>query len=284
MKEKLKSGFLNGELEEEVYVAQPEGFEINGQEENVYKLEKTLYGLKQAPRACCMLYVDDIIYMGSSHSIVAEFKSNMMSRFEMQDLSLLHYFLGFEAKQEEDRVFVSQNKYASDLLKRFGLVDCKFAATPMNLNEKLQQEDCTERANARSFRSLVGGLIYLSHTRPNISYSVGVVSRFMSNPLKHHFGAAKRILHYVVGTLEYGIWYSHVSNFILLGFTESDWVGSVDDRKSTSSNIFSLRLGAITWSSKKQVTTTLSSYKAEYIPTTSVACQCIWLRRIFADL
>lgn len=230
----VKSAFLNGELEEGVYVAQPQGFEISGQEGKVYQLKKALYGLKQAPHAwyskinsyfvqngferseseptlylrkqgnndllVVCLYVDDIIYMGSSHSIVAEFKSSMMSRFEMTDLGLLHYFLGLEVKQGEGDVFVSQKKYALDL-KRFGLVNCKSAATPMNMNEKLQQKDGTGQANARSFRSLVGGLIYLSHTRPDISYSVGVVSRFMSNPSKHHFGAAKRILHYIVGTL-----------------------------------------------------------------------------------
>ncbi|XP_049350171.1 uncharacterized mitochondrial protein AtMg00810-like [Solanum verrucosum] len=174
--------------------------------------------------------------MGSSHSTVAEFKSSMMSKFEMTDLDLLHYFLGLEVKQGEGEVFVSQKKYASDLLKRFGLVNCKSAATPMNMNEKLHQEDGTGQANARSFRSLVGDLIYLAHTCPDIS--------------------------------------------ILLVLFQ----GSVDDRKSTSGNVFSLGSGAITWSSKKQVTTTLSSSEAEYIATTTSACQCIWLRRILVDL
>ena len=102
-------------------------------------------------------------------------------------------------------MFVSQKKYASYLLKRFGMVNCKVASTPMNVNEKLQLENGIERADARNFGSLVGGLIYLAHTRPNISFLVGVVSRFMSNPSKHHFGAAKWILHYVVGTLDFGI-------------------------------------------------------------------------------
>ncbi|XP_047264106.1 uncharacterized mitochondrial protein AtMg00810-like [Capsicum annuum] len=210
-----KSEFLNGELEEEVYFAQLQGFEISGQEEKVYQLRKALYG------------------------------------FEMTDLGLLHYFLGLEVKQGEGDVFFSQKKYALDLLKRFGLVNCKFAATPMNMNEKLQQEDGTG---------------------------------FMRNPLKHHFGAAKRILHYIIGTLEHGIWYSYVSNFRLVRYTDSDWRGSVDDRKSTSGNTFSLGSGAITWSSKKQATTTMLTLEAEYIAATSSACQCIWLRRILFDL
>ena len=161
------------------------------------------------------------------------------------------------------------------------MVNCKVGSTTMNVNEKLQLEEGTERVDARSFRSLVGGLIYFAHTRPDISFSIGVVSRFMNNPSKHHFGAvAKRILRYVTGTLNYGIWYSHVSNFKLYGFVDSHWLGSLDDRKSTSGNIFSFGSGAITWSLKKQVTTALSSSKAEYVAATSSTCQCIWIRRI----
>ena len=137
------------------------------------------------------LYVDDIIYMGSSHSLIQEFKKGMMTTFEMTDLGLLHYFLGLESKQGEDGVFISQRKFAEDLLKRFNLLNCKKATKPMNINEKLQLEDGTEEADAKKFRSLVGGLIYLAHTRSNISFFVGVVSRFMSSPSKHHFGAAK---------------------------------------------------------------------------------------------
>lgn len=191
--------------------------------------------------------------MGSTHSLIAEFKSSMKSMFEMSDLGLLHYFLGLEVKQGEDGVFISQRKYATDLLKRLNMVNCKVVATPMNVNEKLQLEDGTEKANARSFRSLVGGLIYLAHTRPDISFSMGVISRFMCNPSKHHFGAAKRILRYVAGTLDYGIWYTYVSDFRLFGFTDSDWAGSLDDRRSTSGNIFSLGSCAITWCSKKKL-------------------------------
>ena len=169
------------------------------------------------------LYVDDIIYMVSSSSVVGEFKSSMLSRFEMTDMGLLHYFLGLKVKQMEDRIFASQKKYASDLLKKFGMVNCKSVVTPMNVNEKLQVEDGTEQIDATSFRSLVGGLIYLSHTRLDISFSVGVVSRFMSKPSKQHFGAAKRILRYIAGMVDYGIWYSHVLDFKLCGFTDSDW-------------------------------------------------------------
>lgn len=153
----------------------------------------------------------------------------------------------------------------------------------MNLNEKFQVEDDTGMADAKVFRSLVGGLIYLTHTRPDIAFSVGVVSRFMQNPTKHHFGAAKRILRYVAGTVDYGIWYAANSIFCLQGFSDSDWTGSLEDRKSTSGSIFHIGSGAITWSSKKQATTALSSSEAEYVAATSAACQAVWLRRLLAD-
>ncbi|XP_019055103.1 PREDICTED: uncharacterized protein LOC109115474 [Nelumbo nucifera] len=181
----------------------------------------------------------------------------MKKEFEMSDSGLLHYFLGLEVKQAEDGIFVSQRKYATDLLKRFNMLNCKVKTTPMNVNEKLQLEDGTEPADARYVRSLVGGLIYLTHTRPDIDFSVGVLSRFMHSPSKHNLGAAKRVLRYIAGTLEFGLWYSHVSNFKLIGFTDSDWAGCLDDRKSTSGYTLCLGLGAISWSSKKQATTAL---------------------------
>ncbi|KAL0558837.1 hypothetical protein IC582_003419 [Cucumis melo] len=307
----VKSAFLNGELQEEVYVEQLEGFDKKDSEEKVYKLTKALYGLKQAPRAwyskideyfqqngfkrsaneptlyvkkggkndfiIVCLYVDDIIYTSSSKSLVAEFKSHMKNKFEMTDLGLLHFFLGLEVCQTEGGIFISQKKYAKDLLKKFGMINCKPTTRPMNVNEKLQQNDGAEMANAQRFRSLVGGLIYLTHTRPDISYSIGVIFRFMQRPSRDHFGAAKRVMRYIAGTIEYGIWYSKVSDFKLCGFTDSDWASSLDDRRSVSANVFTLGLGVITWSSKKQATAALTSSEAEYAAATSAACQAIWL-------
>ncbi|KAG6433701.1 hypothetical protein SASPL_105316 [Salvia splendens] len=247
--------------------------------------EPTLYAKKGNNGSLLLVcvYVDDIIYMGSSNSLVTEFKESMMNMFEMTDLGLLNYFLGLEIKQGEDGVFVFQKKYAEDLLKRFNMTNCKAAITPMNLNEKLQLKGGTEEANAASFRSLVGGLIYLTHMRPHIAFVVGMVSRFMHNPTRQHFGPAKRILRYVAGTQSFGIWYSNVAEFELVGFTDSDWAGSVDDRRSTSGFVFNLGSGAVTWSSKKQGVTTLSTAEAEYVDATSSACQGVWLRRLLAD-
>ena len=230
------------------------------------------------------LYVDDIIYMGSNESIVEEFKLGMMRSFEMTDLGLLHYFLGLEIKQSSDGVFLCQKKYAEDLLNSFHMMHCKPALTPMNTNEKLQMDDGTEATDARRYRGLVGRLIYLPHTRPYIAFSVGIVSRFMTAPTRHHFGAARRILKYIACTYDYGVWYTWSDSLKLHGFTDSDWAGSIDDRKSTSGNVFLLGSNAITWSSRKQESVALSTTEAEYIAATSTACQAVWLRRMLSDL
>ena len=314
----VKSAFLNGEMKEEVFVSQPKGFVVHDEESKVYKLKKALYGLKQAPCAwynkidsyfhengfkrseneptlylkkqgdsdflVVCLYVDDMIYMGSCESILVDFKSNMMKNFKMSDLGLLHYFLGLEVKQGLDRIFISQRKYAIDLVKRLNMLDYKTACSPMNLNEKLIADDHTGTANAKFYRSMVGALNYLSHTRPDIAHSVSVVSRFMHNPSKHHHGAVKRIMRYVAGTIDFGIWYSKVSGFKLFGFTDSDWASCIDDRRSTSGYVFTLGSGAISWSSKKQDTVALSSSEAEYAAITSSACQSCLVKKIVSRL
>ncbi|KAL0558914.1 hypothetical protein IC582_003501 [Cucumis melo] len=164
------------------------------------------------------------------------------------------------------------------------MINCKLATTPMNVNEKLQQNDGAEMAHAQRFRSIVGGLIYLTHTRPDISYSICVISTFMQCPSRDHFGAEKRVMRYIAGTIEYGMWYSKVSDSKLCEFIDSDWASSLDDRRSVSANVFTLGSGVITWSSKKQATVALSSSEAEYAAATSAACQAIWLRRMLTEL
>ncbi|PKA48313.1 Retrovirus-related Pol polyprotein from transposon TNT 1-94 [Apostasia shenzhenica] len=314
----VKSAFLNGDLFEDVYVEQPQGFIIQGKQDKVYKLKKALYGLKQAPRAwyekidsyfcsngfqrseseptlyvkkggmshilIVCLYVDDIIYTSSSSTFLNGFKEKMKHEFEMTDLGLLHYFLGLEIKQTSKGIFLSQEKYTSDLLEKFGMRNCNKVETPMNSSEKLQLEDGTSLANSKYFRSLVGGLMYLTHTRPDLLFAVSMVSRFMHKPTKQHLGAAKRILRYIKGTSNYGIWYSQTTNIKLFGFCDSDWAGSLDDRKSTSGFLFTLGSGAISWTSKKQASVALSSSEAEYVAAASACCQAIWIRRILTDL
>ncbi|KAH9681306.1 hypothetical protein KPL71_026926 [Citrus sinensis] len=313
----VKSAFLNGEIEEEVYVEQPKGYEVKGEENKVYRLRKALYGLKQAPRAwnsridryfvkngfdrsssepslyvkkegtdflIVCLYVDDLIYCGTSLKMVQEFKKSMLDEFEMTDLGLMKYFLGIQVKQPRGKIFFCQEKYVEDLLKKFHMFKCKPAPTPMGLNEKLKHDEKEEKADARIYRSLVGSLIYLTNSRPDILHSVSVLSRFMNDPRKSHYIAAKRILRYLQGTKKQGIMYEKEDNCKLVGFTDSDWAGSLDDRKSTSGYLFCLGTNVISWSSRKQKSVALSSTEAEYIAATESACEAVWLGRILKDL
>lgn len=312
----VKSAFLNGILNEEVYVDQPPGYEISGRERMVYKLKKALYGLKQAPRSwysridaylikngfirskneptlyikndqhgkmlIICLYVDDMIYTGNLE--IDEFKLVMEKEFEMTDLGLMKYFLGIEVSQLESGMFISQSKYASDLLKRFKMLECKAAATPIALGTKLSKNDQGKSIDQTLYKRLVGSLMYLTATRPDIMFAVSLISRFMESPKDSHWQTGKRILRYVAGTVDYGLWYPSESKSFLVGFTDSDFAGSIDDRKSTSGYAFKYGSSLISWASRKQPVVTLSSAEAEYVVATSAACQAVWLRRLMSDL
>ncbi|KAL0424084.1 UNVERIFIED_CONTAM: Retrovirus-related Pol polyprotein from transposon TNT 1-94 [Sesamum radiatum] len=314
----VKSAFLNGVLEEEVYVQQPKGYEVKGEEMKVYRLRKALYGLKQAPRAwyeridthfnkngfrksaseatlyvktkgaaevlLICLYVDDLIYTGNSVALINNFKKIMVSEFEMTDLGEMSYFLGLEVRQSEDGIFISQHKYVKDLLEKYNMKECNAIRTPMIMNQKFCLDDGEEKVDVQLYRSLVGSLLYLTNSRPDILQATALLSRFMQNPSNIHFGAAKRILRYLKGTRSFGLWYSNSNNFELLGFSDSDWAGSIDDRKSTTGYLFMLGSNAISWCSKKQPSTALSSSEAEYMAVSLAACQAIWLRRILGDM
>ncbi|KAL5729604.1 hypothetical protein ACHQM5_002532 [Ranunculus cassubicifolius] len=208
----------------------------------------------------------------------------MMKEYEMSDLGLMKYFLGIQVQQSKGKIIVSQEKYTTDLLKRFNMSNCKPVATPLVVNEKLQLDDGSPKADAKTYRSLVGSLLYLTNTRPDIEYSVSLLSRFMHEPSNLHFSAAKRILRYLQGTKNLGLKYMKEDDTKLAGFTDSDWAGSVDDRKSTSGYVFRLGSKVISWSSKKQQTIALSSAEAEYIAATDATCEAAWLRRILTDL
>jgi Reverse transcriptase (RNA-dependent DNA polymerase) len=300
-----------------VYIDQPPGFEKKDKENQVYRLLKALYGLKQASRAwyskidgffencgfsksmsepnlfikdegkaeflIVCLYVDDMIYMGTNVKLTNWFKEKMMSTFDMTDLGELHYFLGLEIIQQSGSIFMFQRKYAADLLEKFSIKEAKYATTPMNVNEKLEKEDGSGITNPTRYRSLVGGLVYLTHSRPDLSFAVGMVSRFLQNPTRHHFGTARRILCYVASTIDFGLWYRSSDTCMLEGFSDSDWAGSIEDRRSTSGHVFKLSNAAVSWSSKKQASVVLSSSEAEYTAMSTASCQAVWLRRILTD-
>jgi hypothetical protein len=294
----VKSAFLNGFLEEEVYVDQPPRFEVQEHPTKVYQLKKALYGLKQAPRAwysridtktdqhgkilIVCLYVDHMIYIGNLE--LTNFKHAMQFEFEMTDLGIMKYFLGIEVHQSAKGIFVCQQKYVVDIIKRFHMEECNPAETTIPLGTKLSKNDEGPTVDSTLYKSLVGSLLYLTATRPDIMYATSLVSRFMESPKDSHWKMAKQILRYVAGTLNFGLWHTKPDSNQLSSYTDSDFAGSLDDRKSTSGHVFQLGTNLISWASKKQLIVSISSAEAEYVAATSASCQAVWLRRILKDM
>jgi hypothetical protein len=308
----VKSAFLNGDLKEEVYVKQPPGFVIAGKEGKVLRLRKALYGLRQAPRAwnakldtmmvslgfqrsksehaiyvCGSLiigvYVDDLVISGSKKEEINQFKAEMKESFRMSDLGLLSYYLGIEVRQSENGMTLAQTAYAKSVLEKAGMEGCNSCSVPMESRLKLSKDSTAPPVDATMYRSVVGSLRYLVHTRPDIAYSVGFVSRFMEKPTEEHWAAVKHILRYIAGTLEYGCSYGGESGK-LIGYSDNDMASDVDSRKSTTGALFFLGSNPISWQSQKQKVVALSTCEAEYIAATTGACQAIWLARLLGDL
>ncbi|KAL2586551.1 hypothetical protein AAZV13_13G060900 [Glycine max] len=208
----------------------------------------------------------------------------MMQVFEMTDLGEMSYFLGMEVKQIEGDIFISQRKYAKEILKKFNMENCKGMNTPMCQKEKLCKDDGSEQVEEALYRSLIGCLMYLTTTRPDILYVVSVLSRFMNCAKESHFKAAKRVLRYVKETLNYRMKFSQSQDFKLHGYSDSDWAGSLDDMKSTSGNCFSFGSRMFSWSSKKQEIVAQSTAEAEFITVTAAVNQVLWLRKMLIDL
>ena len=312
----VKSAFLNGPLHEEVYVKQPPGFEDLNFPNHVYKLDKALYGLKQAPRAwyehlkellvdrgfdvglidptlftkrvngelfVCQLYVDDIIFGSTNKAFNDEFSKLMTDRFEMSMMGEMKFFLGFEIKQLREGTFINQAKYLQDMLKRFKMTELKGVATPMVTKCHLALDPNGKEVDQKVYRSMIGSLLYLCASRPDIVLSVGVCARYQASPKESHMMALKRIFRYLVDTPRYGIWYPKGSSFILNGYTDADWAGDKDDRKSTSGACQFLGRSLVCWSSKKQNCISLSTAEAEYVAAASGCTQLLWMRQTLKE-
>ncbi|KAL0381449.1 UNVERIFIED_CONTAM: Retrovirus-related Pol polyprotein from transposon RE2 [Sesamum angustifolium] len=254
----------------------------------VLRLKKALYGLKQAPRAWYnridKYFMDRGFRRSLSEPTLYIKSQDMMKTFEMSDLGLMHFFLGIEINQEKRGIFICQRKYTETLLKKFKMESCKTVTAPLVTGEKYQKEDGSQKVDDSMYRSLIGSLLYLTATRPDIMFATSLLSRFMQSPSQVHYAAAKRILRYLRGTKDFGIWYKSTNDAKLVGYTNSDWAGSVDDMKSTSGYTFSLGSRIFSWASKKQATVAQSSAEAEYIAAAATSNQAIWLRRILEDI
>lgn len=314
----VKSAFLHGVLAEDVYVQQPRGYEIKGEEDKVYKLHKALYGLKQAPRAWfsrieeyfvkegfkkseneetlfiktndrgnllfVSVYVDDLIYTGDDIALMKEFKLSMEREFDMTDLGKMRYFLGIEVLQTDQGIHISQAKYVMEVLRRFEMEDCNSVFNPMAPGNKMDIDEDGEQIDETLYKQIIGSLMYITTTRPDIQFPVSLLSRYMSKPTKMHLLAVKRVLRYLKGTLDFGIWYKRGGVGELQVYTDSDFAGDVDGRKSTSGYVFLMDNAAVAWLSKKQPIVTLSTTEAEYVAASVCACQVIWVKRILGEL
>ena len=313
----VKTAFLHGELKEEVFVVQPEGFVVKGQEEKVYKLKKALYGLRQAPRAwniklnkilrglnfqrcskepslyrkeenksllVVVVYVDDLLVTGSSLEVIQEFKREMATKFEMSDLGKLTYYLGIEVYQGENGIVLRQDRYARKILEETGMGSCNPTHVPMEMNAKFSKSPDDKDIDAREYRRSVGCLRYLLHTRPDLSFSVGVLSRYMQEPKECHGAALKQILRYLRGTCSLGLRFKRGGNLKLEGYSDSSYNVDNDDGKSTTGNVFYLGDSPITWCSTKQEIVALSSCEAEFMAATEAAKQAIWLQELFGEV
>ncbi|KAM1528050.1 hypothetical protein ACFX1Z_017449 [Malus domestica] len=312
----VKNAFLHGILNEEVYMSQPPGFEDPQFPYLVCKLHKSLYGLKQAPRAwndrftqflpqlgfqtttsdpslfvkpvdgaivVLLLYVDDIIITGNASSAIQQVVAALTNEFELKDLGPLHFFLGIQISKTAHGLFLSQEKYIVDLLKKTDMTDAKPAVTPCLPYNRLLKDDGQPFNNPGLYRSVVGALQYLVFTRPDIAFSVHQVSQFMQAPMLSHFTAVKRILRYLKGSLSKGITYSK-GELLLKAFSDADWAGDPNDRRSTTGLVVFLGNNPISWSSKKQQTVSRSSTEAEYRAMSTTTAELDWIQQLLAFL
>ena len=317
------TAFLNGDVDEDIYMEQPSGCIDPTRPNHVCKLNKALYGLKQSPRQWyfkihsyltklgfissendpCLyvirtdkefmalaLYVDDLLIAGSSIDRVLQIKSELHKRFEMKDLGEAKVCLGLEIHRDRSarKLWLGQEKYARTVLARFGMETCKPVSTPMESSVQLEKADDTTPATTAPYRQAIGSLMYLMvGTRPYMAFCVGKLSQFVENPTDDHWVAVKRALRYLAGTVNMCIEYSdkHVNNLTsVIGYSDSDWAGDHSDRKSTNGYVFTLYGGAISWCSRKQTIVAASTCEAEYIGLTLASKETIWLRRLVSDI
>jgi hypothetical protein len=229
------------------------------------------------------IYVDDIIFGSTNKSICEEFSRIMIQKFEMSMMGELKYFLGFQVKQLQEGTFISQTKYTQDILTKFGMKDAKPIKTPMGTNGHLDLDTGGKSVDQKVYRSMIGSLLYLCASRPDIMLSVCMCARFQADPKEVHLRVVKRILRYLVRTPKFGLWYPKGSSFDLLGYSDADWAGCKINRKSTSGTCQFLGRSLVSWASKKQNSVALSTVEAEYIAAGHCCTQLLWMRQTLRD-
>ena len=315
----VKTAYLHAPIDEEIFLEQPEGFCVTSEMGGklVCKLKKSLYGLKQSGRnwykllndhlekddfvknlsdncvyrkqighetILVLIWVDDLIIAASSNELLNSFKGTMKAKFNMKDLGKISYFLGIHFEQNKEEIKMNQRRYILKMLERFGMSDCKARSTPSELKVECvstDKDDSSQLVNPREYREIVGSLIYaMTCTRPDISWIVSKLSQTLANPKADNMVAAKHVLRYLKGTIDYELSFKKSDEKLnLMAFSDSDWAASVEDRRSTTGYCFSLtKQGpAISWKSKKQATVALSTCEAEYMGLAATTQESLYL-------
>ncbi|GJZ59657.1 putative ribonuclease H-like domain-containing protein [Tanacetum coccineum] len=312
----VKSAFLYGKIEKEVYVCQPPGFEDPEFPDRVYKVEKALYGLHQALRAwyetlstylldngfqrgqinktlfikrvksdilLVQVYVDDIIFGSTKKNLCIEFEKLMHKKFQMSSMGELTFFLGLQVTQKDDGIFISQDKYVDEILKKFGFSTVRTTSTPMETSKPFLKDAEAEDVDVHLYRSMTGSLMYLTSSRPDIMFVVCACARFQVTPKVSHLYAIKRIFRYLKGQPKLGLWYPKDSPFDLEAYSDSDYAGASLDRKSTTRVCQFLGSRLISWQCKKQTVVANSTIEAEYVAAANCCGQVLWIQNQMLD-
>ena len=322
----VKTAFLNGDLNEEVYMMQPEGFVANDSGKLICRLKKSIYGLKQASRQWYLkfhsvvasygfvknkvdqciyckvsgrkfifliLFVDDILLASSDLGLLHETKRMLSNNFDMKDLGEASFVLGIEIHRNRSYrlLGLSQRTYVDRVLERFNMQLCKPGIAPVCKGDKLSLSQCLqsdiEKAQMKNvpYASALGSIMYAQVcTRPDIAFATGLLGRYQSNPGHDHWVAAKKVMRYLKRTKDYMLIYKHVQDLQLVEYSDSDFAGCQDEKKSTTGYIFKLAGGAILWKSEKQKSIASSTMQAEFVACFSATTQAIWLRNLIKEL
>ncbi|GJZ16526.1 ribonuclease H-like domain-containing protein [Tanacetum coccineum] len=279
----VKNAFLHGHLSETVYMHQPPGFVDPSKPNYVCHLQRSLYGLKQAPRAWFQRFASYATRVASSSAFLQRIIASLHSEFAMTDLGSLNYFLGISAQRSASGLFLSQSKFAEEILERAHMQNCNPCRTPVDTESKLGS-DGDPVSDPTLYRSLAGALQYLTFTRPDLSYAVQQVCLYMHDPRDPHFTALKRILRYVRGTLDYGL-HLHVSSTTQLSaYTDADWADCRVTYRSTFGYCVFFCGNLLSWYAKHQVTLSRSSAEAEYQGVANVVAETAWIRNLLCEL
>nr|GEW08438.1 retrovirus-related Pol polyprotein from transposon TNT 1-94 [Tanacetum cinerariifolium] len=312
----VKSAFLNGFINEDVYVAQPPGFIDFEKPDHVYKLKKALYGLKEAPKAwydrliaflikheykivmvdntlftkkkssnliIVQIYVDDIIFGSTCQDMCDEFAKIMHDEFKMSMMGELNFFLRLQIKQMEDGIFFNQSEYIKGRLKNFSLEESKPIKPPTSLDTKLTIDEACESIDSTRYRGMIGSLLYITVSRPDIKFSVCFCARFQEAPKTSHLEAVKCIFRYIKGTAHLGLWYPKGTGIETVVYANSDHAGDYVDRKRISGICTFVRCCLTSWFSKKQTALAISTTEAEYVSTEKACQQAPWMKQALID-